>query len=68
MSAPTTTDTTAPERGRGLGDRIRFWWNNLPRPQQWAIGVPAVIVIALLPVIKPPLISTTAVEIGRAHV
>ncbi|MEH3154531.1 MAG: branched-chain amino acid ABC transporter permease [Gordonia paraffinivorans] len=64
MSAPTTTDTTAPERGRGLGDRIRFWWNNLPRPQQWAIGVPAVIVIALLPVIKPPIISTTAVDFG----
>jgi branched-chain amino acid transport system permease protein len=63
MSA-TTAETSAPERGRGLGDRIRFWWNNLPRPQQWAVGVPAVLIIALLPVIKPPLITTTAVDFG----
>ncbi len=49
---------------RGLGDRLRTWWNALPRVVQWLIGVPAIVLIALLPVIKPPLITTTATDFG----
>ncbi len=67
MSAPTNSTAKAPAdltAGRGLGDKIRSWWANLSRPAQWAVGVPAAVLIALLPVIKPPLISTTAVDFG----
>lgn len=56
--------TTTEPTGRGVGDAIRSWWAGLTRPAQWAIGIPAIIVIALLPVIKPPLITTTAVDFG----
>ena len=54
--------TTPPPRG--LGDRIRTWWDSLPRVQQWLLGVPLIILLALLPVIKPPLITTTATNFG----
>ncbi|MEZ5211181.1 MULTISPECIES: branched-chain amino acid ABC transporter permease [unclassified Gordonia (in: high G+C Gram-positive bacteria)] len=46
------------------GDRIREWWDALPRPAQWAVGVVAFGLLALLPVIKPPLITTTATDFG----
>ncbi|MGV9710072.1 branched-chain amino acid ABC transporter permease [Gordonia sp. NPDC003424] len=48
----------------GLGDRIRLWWDSLPRFGQWAVGLPAILLIAFLPVIKPPLITTTATDFG----
>lgn len=63
MSAP-VTPTAELTAGRGVGDKVRSWWANLSRPAQWAVGVPAAVLIALLPVIKPPLISTTAVDFG----
>ena len=53
----------APER-RGLGDSLRSWWESLSRPMQWAVGAPAFLLLALLPVIDPPLISTTATDFG----
>jgi branched-chain amino acid transport system permease protein len=37
-----------------LGER----WENLPRMAQWALLLPIVVVIFLLPVINPPLITT----------
>ncbi|WP_158885834.1 branched-chain amino acid ABC transporter permease [Amycolatopsis anabasis] len=46
--------TTAVKSRRSLGE----WWNNLNRPQQWAILIPAVVLIYLLPVLNPPIIST----------
>ncbi|WP_020673838.1 branched-chain amino acid ABC transporter permease [Amycolatopsis nigrescens] len=46
------TTTTSPRRS--FGER----WNNLNRPQQWAILIPIVVLIYLLPVLNPPLIST----------
>ncbi|MGC4964223.1 branched-chain amino acid ABC transporter permease [Gordonia sp. DT101] len=49
---------------RGVGDAIRTWWNGLPRVMQWLVGVPAIIVIGLLPVVNPPLITTTATDFG----
>jgi len=41
-----------------FGTRIRNWWGSLDRWQQWAILVPAVVLIYLLPVLNPPLLST----------
>ena len=61
-NAASTQLTTPPPRG--LGDRIRTWWDSLPRVQQWLLGVPLIILLALLPVIKPPLITTTATNFG----
>ncbi|MFW0793006.1 branched-chain amino acid ABC transporter permease [Gordonia sp. CPCC 205515] len=49
---------------RGLGDRIRVWWDSLPRVGQWAVGIPAILLIAFLPIIKPPLLTTTATDFG----
>ncbi len=49
---------------RGLGDHLRGWWNGLPRPTQWLVGIPAILLIALLPVVEPPFITTTAVDFG----
>lgn len=54
-----TTGVAAPER-RGVGDALRGWWEGLSRLQQWLVGVPLILVLALLPVINPPLITTTA--------
>ncbi len=56
-------DPYAPER-RGLGDAIRTWWDGLPRVGQWAVGIPAILLVAFLPVIKPPIITTTATDFG----
>lgn len=41
-----------------VGDRFRLWWNALSRPMQWLIGVPFILLIAAMPVLNPPVIST----------
>ncbi|BAW05896.1 branched-chain amino acid ABC transporter permease [Nocardia seriolae] len=51
-------------RGRGVGDGIRKWWGGLSRPAQWAVGVPAVIVLAALPLFKIPLLDTPGTSFG----
>ncbi|NMO05005.1 branched-chain amino acid ABC transporter permease [Gordonia sp. TBRC 11910] len=43
---------------------LRARWNDLPRPMQWLVGSPVILLLALLPVIDPPYISTTAVDFG----
>ncbi|PFG36449.1 branched-chain amino acid transport system permease protein [Flavimobilis soli] len=48
----------------GVGDRIRLWWDALARPTQWAIGLPAFILVALLPVIRPAGIATVGTDFG----
>ncbi|WP_433590941.1 branched-chain amino acid ABC transporter permease [Nocardia sp. CA-145437] len=64
------TDTkTAPApqgspAGRGVGDAIRTWWAGLSRPAQWAFGIPAVIVMAALPLFKLPLLDTPGTSFG----
>ena len=61
----TQTPRSAPPRGR-----FREWWNNLPRPQQWAVLIPIVILIYFLPVLDPPVLSTepgTNFPIAMAH-
>ncbi|MET8429137.1 branched-chain amino acid ABC transporter permease [Nocardia sp. NPDC004860] len=50
--------------GRGVGDAIRNWWGGLSRPAQWAFGVPAVIVLAVLPLFKLPLLDTPGTSFG----
>ncbi len=45
-------------QGHGLGDKLRDWWNGLSRPMQWLVGVPAIVLIALIPVFPPPLLDT----------
>ncbi|MEU1982759.1 branched-chain amino acid ABC transporter permease [Nocardia sp. NPDC019395] len=48
----------------GLGDTLRTWWNGLSRPAQWAVGVPALLLLALLPMFPPPLLDTPATSFG----
>lgn len=61
-----TTDTTAaPSKPhKGVIDPLREWWDGLARPMQWLVGVPVLVLIALLPVLPIPLIPTTAVDFG----
>ncbi|MFZ2242314.1 MAG: branched-chain amino acid ABC transporter permease [Gordonia amarae] len=64
----TTPDPAVPAADqaprRGIGDAIRTWWDRQSRPAQWGIGVIAFVLLALLPVLDPPLISTTATNFG----
>ncbi|MGV9411438.1 branched-chain amino acid ABC transporter permease [Nocardia sp. NPDC003693] len=63
-----TTPTKAPERMprpmHGVGDKLRAWWSGLSRPAQWGVAVPALILLALLPVFPPPLIDTPGTSFG----
>ncbi|MGW0035931.1 branched-chain amino acid ABC transporter permease [Gordonia sp. NPDC003376] len=55
----TTSENTKPQR-HGVGDAIRTWWDGLPRATQWLVGIPVFLLIAALPVIDPPFITTPA--------
>lgn len=63
-TAPPDQSAAGPTPRRGLGDTIRTRWERMPRRQQWLVGIPGIIVLALLPVIDPPFIATTAVDFG----
>ena len=55
----TATVDTATTGGRApFGTRLRDWWGSLDRWQQWAVLIPAVVLIYLLPVLNPPLLTT----------
>ncbi|KAA0021066.1 branched-chain amino acid ABC transporter permease [Antrihabitans cavernicola] len=56
--APIEVPTKAEEPKRGIGDSLRTWWNGLSRPMQWLVGVPALALIAIIPVFPPPIINT----------
>ncbi|MEU7633321.1 branched-chain amino acid ABC transporter permease [Nocardia sp. NPDC049220] len=61
----TTTKASAPETARrGLGDALRTWWEGLSRPAQWGVGVPFLLLLALLPVFPPPLLNTPSYNFG----
>ena len=65
MTTPHPTVPAADQAPRrGIGDAIRTWWDRQSRPAQWGIGVIAFVLLALLPVLDPPLISTTATNFG----
>src|SRR5688572_12703047 len=49
---------------RGIGDAIRAWWDGLSRPAQWAVGVPIIALLALMPLFPPPLLDTPGVSFG----
>ncbi|WP_194828904.1 branched-chain amino acid ABC transporter permease [Nocardia sp. XZ_19_231] len=49
---------------RGIGDAIRVWWDGLSRPAQWAVGVPIIALLALMPLFPPPLLDTPGVSFG----
>ncbi|WP_019928099.1 branched-chain amino acid ABC transporter permease [Nocardia sp. BMG111209] len=53
---------TAPRPG--LGDSVRTWWGGLSRPAQWGVGVPILILLALLPLYPPPGMDTPAYNFG----
>ncbi|MFD8250085.1 branched-chain amino acid ABC transporter permease [Nocardia sp. NPDC059691] len=61
----TTTTASTPDPGRrGLGDAIRTWWDGLSRPAQWGVGVPILLLLALLPLFPPPLLNTPSYNFG----
>lgn len=57
-----STETTSTVAHLGIGDRFRLWWDALARPTQWAVGVPFIVLIALLPIIKPPVLTTVGTD------
>ena len=48
----------------GIGDRLRLWWDALPRTGQWAVGVPFLLLLAALPVLRPPILTTAGTDFG----
>jgi len=67
MSTVTTTEQTASASAPphlGIGDRLRLWWSAQRRPVQWAIGVPFILLLAALPILRPPLLTTVGTDFG----
>lgn len=54
MTATLTKTPPTSRRRRPLNE----WWNNLTRPAQWAITIPLLVLIYLLPVLNPPILTT----------
>lgn len=48
----------------GVGDRFRLWWNALARPVQWLVGVPFILLLALLPILNIPVLTTVGTNFG----
>lgn len=48
----------------GVGDRLRLWWDALPRPTQWLVGVPFVLFMALVPILNIPVLTTVGTNFG----
>jgi len=48
----------------GVGDRFRLWWNALARPMQWLFGAPFILLIALLPILNIPILTTVGTNFG----
>src|SRR6478609_4133656 len=48
----------------GVGDGFRGWWNALARPAQWAFGAPFILLIAALPLLNIPLLTTEGTNFG----
>ncbi|ROS26259.1 branched-chain amino acid ABC transporter permease [Cellulomonas sp. PhB150] len=59
-----STETTRPTLQLSFSDKLRLWWDALARPTQWLIGVPFIVFIALLPVIRPPVLTTVGTDFG----
>ncbi|GMA23906.1 hypothetical protein GCM10025864_16650 [Luteimicrobium album] len=61
-STPATTGSGRPYHG--VGDRFRLWWDAQARPTQWLIGVPFIVFIAFLPVLRIPVLTTVGTDFG----
>ncbi len=48
----------------GVGDTFRSWWNAQSRPMQWLFGVPFILLIALLPILNIPVLTTEGTNFG----
>jgi branched-chain amino acid transport system permease protein len=48
----------------GVGDKFRSWWNAQSRPAQWAYGAPFVLLLALLPLLNVPVLTTVGTNFG----
>jgi branched-chain amino acid transport system permease protein len=48
----------------GVGDRSRLWWNALARPTQWLVGAPFILLLALLPLMNIPVLTTVGTNFG----
>lgn len=59
-----TTETATVTPHLGVGDRLRLWWAALPRPAQWGIGVPFIALLAVLPILRPPILTTEGTDFG----
>ncbi|MGW1741034.1 branched-chain amino acid ABC transporter permease [Nocardia sp. NPDC001965] len=59
-----TAERAEKPAGHGLGDEIRSWWAGSSRPTQWAVGIPVLAVLALLPLFPPPLLDTPGTSFG----
>src|SRR5882762_1192768 len=46
------------------GDRLREWWDGLPRMQKWAFGFVLFGALALLPLYTPPFLDTPGISFG----
>lgn len=64
MTDTTKTTATPDTARRGVGDAIRTWWDGLSRPAQWGVGVPVLLLLALLPLFPPPLLNTPSYNFG----
>ncbi len=64
MSSADTVPAAPAVPHLGVGDRVRLWWNSLARPAQWGIGVPALVMLAMLPVLRPPVLTTVGTDFG----
>ncbi|ODT98083.1 MAG: branched-chain amino acid ABC transporter [Pseudonocardia sp. SCN 72-86] len=58
-----TTTSDRPKASGSTSDAagkmsLRDRWNSLPRPQQWLVLIPVVVLIYALPVLNPPLLTT----------
>jgi branched-chain amino acid transport system permease protein len=53
-----------PRTYAGTGDRFRLWWDALARPTQWLVGIPFIVFIALLPLLRIPVLTTVGTDFG----
>ena len=61
---PAHSTTTGLRPHSGVGDAVRLWWDAQARPTQWALGLPLLIFIALLPILQIPVLTTVGTNFG----